>query len=136
MTDRPARYRRPPLRLEFEGDLAGLAVTCRRPTIGDVLDLEAAADREALAADLVAGIAHLCDVLGRLLVDWNLDDDDGTPVPATGDGLRGQDMGLIRAILAGILASTRAPRPLPPPSSDGDPPQVASLPMDPLPAGP
>lgn len=116
------------IRLRFEGDLEGLEVTTRCPTIEQVMDVaENTPDDDAKAA-LRATATLLCDVL----IEWNLEND-GEPVPHTAEDLLDQDMDVAQAIVkawedAAIKVSPNLRRR----SSDGSPLAVASIPMEPL----
>jgi hypothetical protein len=83
----------------------------------------------------VAVAEQLCDEFARCLTAWNLEEDDGTPVPATRDGIAGQDMDFVLGLISSwttAVAGVGADTPLPGNSSDGDRALEASLPMEPL----
>lgn len=117
-------------------ELHGLEVTCKGLTVERMLSLV------SLAAGLQGG-----DVAGKLgeaeklfrsfarcLVGWNLEDEDGAPVPATYDGIAAQDLDFVTGLVTtwiDAVASVGSPLP---PSSDGGPPSAPalSMPMEPL----
>lgn len=76
----------------------------------------------------------LIEMFASKLVDWNLEEEDGTAVPATLKGIYSQDREFVRDIvrtwfrtIAGVSA------PLPQPSEDGEQSQVpTTIPMAPL----
>jgi hypothetical protein len=65
----------------------GLVVRIRSVPLGQFLALSELAD----AATAMAGMKDLFGELGAALVDWNVTDDEGLPVPATAAGLHSQD---------------------------------------------
>lgn len=134
MTNRPL-YQRPTVVLDFESpEFAGLEVRVRRFTMGQldrIGELYDAAGDERLANTDAAGVEILELLLGRL-VDWNLADDDGTPVPlpSTVSELVEHDVPLVRSILGGtIAASRRVAPPLPQPSDTPSDGLELSMPM-------
>lgn len=135
-------YRRPLLKLRFVGqEFDGLVVRCRRPTIDDHLamdqldSLRIDADSTPDAVDEAIDRAYA--VIVGLIREWNLEDEDGQPVPRTTAGLRAQDAVFVAAIVHAIReASTGVPSPLPGGSPNGEPAPEVSLPMDPLPDPP
>lgn len=133
-------YRRPALQLTFaDPQFEGLEVRCRRISIDETFTLSEVGpddDRDA--------VMRLAELLGDglppedpaekrrpVILDWNLEDYDGTPLPVSAANLRTQDMPLIFAIVAALVAQMRGvPAPLPQTSTDGDPSVEASLPME------
>ncbi len=132
-------------------DFAGLEVRARSTTLGRMLDMgdmvDAAGDDldvDALAAmpaaaqkklvgERMAGMRRIIDDFAAVLVSWNLEDDDGRPIPATTEGLRTLDPGELMTIIRTwqrVVAD--APAPLPGPSSSGAPSLEGSLPMEAL----
>lgn len=56
-----------------------------------------------------------------LLIDWNVEDDEGQPIPATGDGLLSLPFSLARLMIAKWTeAATGPPAPLGAPSPNGN----------------
>lgn len=69
----------------------------------------------------------------KVLVSWNLEDEDGEPVPTTYEGLMSYDFQFVLAVVLGWMqAVAGVPTPLDRPSRDGGPSLVESLPMEPL----
>lgn len=133
MADTPGRYRRPLLRLRFEDDeYEGLVVRCRRPSIGEIFALR--------TADSIGELEQIINLfIGEyaggdpLIIEWNLDDHHGDPVPVTDAGLRSVDIRLLVEISDQLRqAAAGVSPPLPPPSPDGDTSLEASIPMVPL----
>lgn len=85
----------------------------------------------AVADELFAGFAER-------LVEWNLEDDGGAPVPATLEGVQDQDMDfMLPLIMTWMDAVASVDIPLPQASGDGsstetEPPGVASIPVETL----
>lgn len=89
----PRRYK-----LTFDGDLEGLEVRVKSLTVRKFAEMGEATDAELLA------------MLADALVEWNLEAEDGTPVPATLEGIESQDSNLItRLISAWRTALTSVP---------------------------
>lgn len=132
-------YKRPKkvYKIVFEQKgMAGLEVRARSVSLGQILDLVNLAEladpnRRANMLDDMGKLKHLFEGLASALVDWNLEDEDGTPVPATLEGLYSQDMEFgLDVALAWMDAVMGVSAPLERPSSSGGPSLEASLPMD------
>jgi hypothetical protein len=81
--------------------------------------------------------AELFAEFAKRLVSWNLEEDDGTPVPATHDGVREQDLDFILDIvLAWMEAVAGVGNPLPNGSNSGGRFPEVSIPMELLSASP
>ena len=144
------RPKRTTYKLNFsETEHAGLEVLARATSVDGLLgfiDLGASldgldgrlraatesGDAEQLAA-LKKKIRDTFEPFARVLVEWNVEDDDGTPVPATLDGLLSQELPFVGQIIeAYVGAIATAPPPLSPASSGGEtsleelPPGLAS----------
>jgi hypothetical protein len=131
-----AGYRRPPLLLVFDGEqYEGLEVRCRRPTIGDILDLARlrTVTADATEAAVMAKVDGLMARMASLITAWNLVGEDDEPVPVTAETVAGQDYEFVLAIAGAIGAGGAgvAP-PLPQPSEGGVPSLEASIPMETL----
>lgn len=141
-------YKRKPkvYRLHFEDDdMSGLIVEVRPSSVGTMLDT---ADLASMASvfdgismknirpedlEKIGELRKLFDSFADSLVSWNLEDEDDNPVPATREGVYGQDVDFILEIIGawaeavgGVNEDTKAE------SSNGLPSQVALLPMEPL----
>jgi hypothetical protein len=69
----------------------------------------------------------------KSLKAWNLDDDDGRPVPETADGVRGQELDFILEItMAWMDAIASVDIPLPQPANGSGTFPEGSIPMEPL----
>jgi hypothetical protein len=123
---------RPPRKiytLDFTGtDYDGAHVRMRGTTLAEQIHVE-----DLRASDAPDSGLELFEFLASLLVDWNIEDDNEQPVPATLDGVRAQDFGFTVAIMNALqTAVTGVSAPLEPSSADGEPSAVASIPMEPL----
>jgi hypothetical protein len=131
-----AGYKRPPLLLVFDGEeYEGLEVRCRRPTIGDILDLARlrSIGPATTEADVLGKLDGLMARMASLITSWNLVDDQDEPVPVTAETVAAQDYAFMMAIVSAIGAAGAAVRPpLPRPSEDGVPSLEASIPMETL----
>jgi hypothetical protein len=95
-------YRRPvkAYRLKFEQeDMAGLEVTARSLPLGEFLKVTelASLDKDDPAAAKSAG--ELFRLFASSLLEWNLEDGFGDPVPATYAGVLAQDLDFMMAII-------------------------------------
>ena len=124
-------------RLRFEDEeLEGLVVKVRSTSVGGLLEfmgfLAMGTDDEPTAED-VAKVAALFEGFAEVLVEWNVEGEDGQPVPATLEGVRTQDADFVMDIMrVWFQAVTQPPAPLPATSSAGGPSAVPPLPMEPL----
>lgn len=132
---------RPPrrvFRLRFEdGHHDGLVVRMRTTSVGRALDLMRflVLDTDGLTPEDVAGFEGLFEGFAEVLVEWNVEDDDGRPVPATLEGVRTQPIDFVMGILNvwfGATTTVSATDPLAATSPAGEPSAVPSLPMVPL----
>ena len=104
-------------------DMDGLVVRVRSVSVGTFFALAKADQQDA--------IEGLLDVFADALVDWNLEDDEGEPVPASLDGVRSQDVDFLMPIMrAWVDAIRQVPGPLGNGSSGGGRSLEASLPME------
>ncbi|WP_367138843.1 MULTISPECIES: hypothetical protein [Streptomyces] len=125
-------YKRNPkvYRLKFQdGDMAGLEVTLRSVSVGQSIALG------ALGSDTSNGdtMERMVQLLAERIVEWNLEDENGVPVPPTLEALKNEDMDFILAIInEWTSAAAGVPAPLGSPSPSGETSPEASLPMEPL----
>ncbi|MBX9392284.1 hypothetical protein K4749_01385 [Streptomyces sp. TRM72054] len=121
---------RPPRKiynLDFTGtEFEGLQVKMRGMTVGEELELDDLRGKEG-------GGRRVFELMTGLLVEWNVDDEQGQPVPATFEGVCTQDSTFIMTILDALqTANSGVPDPLPQSSPSGEPSPAASIPMAPL----
>lgn len=129
-------------RLVFEGKHEGLIVSAKSPPLG-FLELAmgmaplAGKRTEDMTPEDLELVTKVFGGFSEYLVEWNLENDDDTPVPPTLAGLRSQDIGFVMEIVeAWLNAAGEVAPPLPQPSSSGSPFPAGSLPMKPLSASP
>ena len=84
--------------------------------------------------DGVGTSTSMVDAFLEHLVEWNVEDADGAPIPATREGLARVSSRLGKHIITTWwdFVSGEIPAPLGAGSSSGEPSLVASLPMEPL----
>jgi hypothetical protein len=132
-------YRKPAkhYRLIFDDDeYRGLEVVVRSASIGAYLDFTEMGRDIGEAGNLrneqVKGrVEQLLDGFATALVEWNLQEDDGTPVPATLAGVRAQEYVFMLPVINTWLDAVGRPSPpLGGGSPPGDPTLEASLPME------
>ncbi len=123
--------------LDFEGtDLDGLTVKARGASLGQFLalgQLAEDADQAEGAAGESAAISAMLALFDELLVEWNLDDENGVRIPATAEGMATLDPSQVMAIIGAWQRAVAAvPVPLKDASTGGSPSVVRSMPMEPL----
>jgi hypothetical protein len=108
-------------------EMNGLEVVAHAGSTGDVLAIMGLSD-----GDVHAGAESL-KVFAKCLVSWNIEDEDGKPVPADLDGLKSLDLDFVMLLIQGwVQAVQDVPAPLEKPSNSGKPYPEASLPMEAL----
>lgn len=127
---RPARTL---YKLDFSRtELAGLEVTTRAVSVDGltaIIDLAATMDAgDDAGVEDVAKVGELFGRFAAVLVSWNIEDDDGQPVPATREGLGTLYFPFVMTvIMAWITEMSQAPPPLPGSSGSGGSSAEASL---------
>lgn len=134
------------IRLVFDDpDMAGLVVRAKRPSIGELFDIATLAentsvDVSSMSAEEMEAVRELLKMFEPFLVWWNLEDDvyddqgeptgEKVPVPATVDGMLGQDLAFVLAVFQTWLGLVGdVPGPLDQPSSGGGLSAVPSIPL-------
>lgn len=123
------------LRFE-EPELEGLEIRAASATVGEVIDYThmAEAIEKANNDEKVDSFSNLLDLFATKLIGWNLEEENGDPIPATREGLRSLDLELARDIakawLQGVIGVST---PLPKPSTTGERALLGSETMEPLP---
>ncbi|MFJ7269431.1 hypothetical protein ACIQV3_22765 [Streptomyces sp. NPDC099050] len=126
------RHQIPRINVTFdEGhEYHGCEVTLRRLKLGEWLDIT------GLGGEEDPGVRHIGDQLKKMadkLIAWNLEGEDGAPVPTTAEAVLEQDRDLMVAVLGAWLDTLNGvSAPLEPSSTGGDPSLVESIPMDTL----
>lgn len=129
------RSRTVKLRWDDDHELAGLEVRARRVSVQGLLDLAPLLDLDLdnLTPNVLSDMRHLLLAFGKLIVSWNLIDEDDQPVPCTPEEFLDQDIVLIREIITAWAEHIAGvPVPLDGPSTSGEQSLEASLPMEPL----
>lgn len=95
-------------------DYHGLEVLTKSLSVSELMDLTRMAEKaNAADADMAADASDkMLSTFAKSLISWNLEDEDGTPVPATRDGISDQDMAFVQSVLAewmGAVAGVSAP---------------------------
>jgi hypothetical protein len=126
-------------RLVFaDADLAGLEVVAKSASVGAYRRIADLATREFAhppSEEDLAEVDALFLEFAAVLVSWNLEDEDAegnrTPVPATFEGMQGQDLTFVRQIIwAWMEAVAGISAPLEEPSDAGERLVEESLPME------
>lgn len=105
----------------------GLEVVLRKLTLGEYLDIV------GLGEVKLNHIGEQLKSMGDRLISWNLEDEQGQPVPATVEAVLGQDKDLMVSILEAWLdVLNGVPAPLDQTSPAGEPSPVESIPMETL----
>lgn len=101
----------------------GLEVRMRGQTIGELEDISKLSGAKGIEA-----VKPVLDILSEALLSWNLENEDGTPIPVS--EFRSQDSTMLLAIVnawTGVVGDV--PAPLSTISSDGEKSEEASIPM-------
>lgn len=89
------RPKHAPFKLDFSGtEYEGLEVTMRPVPMSVLMDIAATA-----VSGNPAGFSHVAATFGYAVESWNVEDDDGHPVPADTDGLMSQDPRFVSAVI-------------------------------------
>lgn len=98
-------------------DYKGLVVVMHSLSMGEILAVQA-----VQTGKNVESVEKVFKIFARNLVEWNVSRPDGTPVPATYEGVQEQDMDMLVAIMgAWMRATTEVSAPLDRPSTSGQP---------------
>lgn len=123
------------LRLD-DGDYAGVRARFGSMKVRDFTQMIELSELAELDADtpedakaIGGAFATLVELLAKGLRSWNLKNPDGTPIPATFDGLMGQEFELVMELVALRMSVGGTSAPLGFGSSDGAPPVAPSMPM-------
>jgi hypothetical protein len=109
-------------------DMAGVVVQIRARRMREVIRIfELRENRMSESAN------QIIDIFGEALVSWNIDDDQGNPIPANADGIRELEDWQWNDILDGYWEAVNGvDGPLSGDSSNGGQPPVELPPMDEL----
>lgn len=131
-----ARYReeRPTYKLVFE-DMDGLVVRVKSISVGKLKKLSHTDLTTMTEDESHAGMDDLLAEFAKNLVEWNLDDEDGNPVPPTLEGIEERDLSFILKIIKAWMETVSGvPQgsPLTPSSNVGLPYPAVSIPTESL----
>lgn len=110
-------------------DYPGLEVQVRTLTMGQVLAMRTGKNDDEGKDNVQVSV----ELLAERIDSWNLEDEDGNPVPPTLEAMYEEDDDLILDIInrwTDAVSAVRAP--LPQSSPSGEPSLVASVPMEAL----
>lgn len=118
-------------RLRFEDpEYEGLVVTARSTSTGTVLSMQKLIGAEKDIATAAPAMRTLMQTFADSLVEWNLEEEDGSPIPMTYEGVAGLEPSFLKMLIAAwSKAVAGVMPPLPPSSPNGRPFPEASLPM-------
>lgn len=123
--------------LAFEDpDYAGMEVKTKSLSVGEMIKasaLMALSDDSLPAEQKLAHMGEAFDLFSKALLSWNLEEEDGTPVPCTRDGMDTLEMPMISGLItAWVKAAAGASDPLNNDSTSGQPSLVESIPTEAL----
>lgn len=124
-------------KLTFEDpEYEGLEVRVKSSEFGTFLDIAQLMDLDTdadVTAKDVEDINALFGYFVDAIIDWNLEDDGGVPVPQTVKGLRTLDLGFVMDMVQAWVRALKGTSPgLSRPSGSGEPSLEASIPMEAL----
>lgn len=119
----------PVIKLMFDDEeYEGLEIRMESMPLGEFLEIDKLSQDDGHDA-----FRKMIEQLASHLRDWNLEEENGTPVPANLEGLKKQDLVFVRAIVNGYRGALfGVGNPLPQKSSNGDQSQEALIPMETL----
>jgi hypothetical protein len=123
-------------RLDFaDTDLDGLEVRMRGGRLAqafDVAGLIGVTEANATAEDVQAMLGQYAEIADHL-VSWNYEDEDGEAIPPDLEGLKTLEIRYVQMIAeAWRNAQVNVPGPLSRSSNSMPPPELSSIPMEPL----
>ena len=121
-------YKRNPkvYRLQVEDEYDGLEVMVRSLSMGQLIGWKTG-DREKDVTE------EMVELLAERIVEWNLEDENGHPVPPTLENIKEEDNDLVFAIINHWTDAVRGvDTPLPESSPSGEQSPALSIPMEPL----
>lgn len=121
-------------RLRFDDEeMNGLEVRAKSVPLGTFLDLVKLMDLDtrSISGSDAGKLDELFEGFAGALVDWNLEEPEGVPVPATFEGLKSQDTDFsLYIVRAWVGALSQIPDFLPPGSSNGGRSLELEMPME------
>lgn len=130
------KRQRKTLRLRFE-DEPELEVLAKSVSVRKFLGVARWADDMRAGKVDQAGMEEICTWLAEQIVSWNLEDDDGQPVPVSADYLLDEDFDWTIKVFMGwfgaIVGALKLPATEFPGEAQASPdPEEASIPMQPV----
>lgn len=123
------RRKRKIYHIEFD-DYPGLYIKARSINTGEFMDVSDM--RETVDKD-PAAMRKMFEFFAAQIVEWNLEDEDGTPFPPTLESLLDQEFDFVQDLVKGWMdAIAGVSAPLAANSPDGASQTMASIPMEPL----
>lgn len=126
------KVKRKAYRLRFEDpDMDGLVVLVHGMNTGKFIEFQSAKAAQAEdGAEERGATEEMCRMFIDALVEWNIEDDDGNPLPPTMDSLKSLDLDFSMTMVnAWPEAVKGVSDPLPQTSTDGSTSVEASIPM-------
>jgi hypothetical protein len=110
-------------------EYAGLEMAMRSVTIGEMARFRGMGSSESEAE----AQEKLCTLISSRLISWNREEEDGTPVPATREGLDGEEVDFLYVVIDKWNHAIRGvAAPLESGSPDGEITPEASIPTEAL----
>jgi hypothetical protein len=95
--------------MEFaQGALAGLIITTKVPRLEQIEVITELANTDVFNApkptpEMVGRIRKFCEAMAECITEWNLEDEDGTPIPCNRTSLLAQDIEFLLPLSMGWL---------------------------------
>ncbi len=121
-----------PLRFE-DSELEGLTIEVKSLDTGEFLSLAALVemDFETLGPEEVAAVEKMFTLFSSKMVEWNMTDEDDTPLPPTKESLYSLELFDVIEMITGYMnAVAGVSGPLERPSTSGEQSLEESIPMD------
>lgn len=115
------------INLVFEDEYEGLEINAKAPSVKTIMKIS------KLQEESINAIPQLVDILIEHLIDWNMEEDDGSPTVLDKEALDLLDLSLLRGIVeAWATAVAGVSAPLEQDSNNGELSQVAWIPTETL----
>jgi len=117
-------------KLVFEDpDMEGLVVRCRSTSVRQFLDIQTMAQNaKGEGSDELAGVKALLATFATVIIDWNMEDDDDTPIAPTAETLLDEDFDFVMVMVnAWIEAMAGVAKDLGKASTPTSPPPAESM---------
>lgn len=115
-----------------EGEYEGLIVRAKAMPLGKFLKLARLIDLDVknITSEDIDSLNELFELFGSALVDWNVEDENDIPIPATTESLYEQELDFVLAIVSAYTgAISGVSDPLDGQSTDGSQSLEAGIPM-------